>query len=68
MASQEERERRRKKLRRDAIKRDLHSAKYRQRVLPKRRRGGRCERQADDYLLDDDDLAVYPMDDSIDLD
>lgn len=68
MASQEERERRRKKLRRDAIKRDLHSSKYRQRVLPTRRKGGRGERQADDYLLDDDDLAVPAMDDSVDLD
>lgn len=45
MTSVEERERRRKKLRRDAIERDLHSVKYRQRKLPKKRKGGRNDRR-----------------------
>jgi hypothetical protein len=46
MTSLEEREKRRKKMRRDAIKRDLHSPKYRQRKLPKKRKGGK----KDEYL------------------
>lgn len=52
MTSLEQRERRRKKMKRDAIARDLHSAKYRQRKLPKKRKGGRHDGQADDDLHD----------------
>lgn len=46
-------------MKRDSIKKDLHSPKYRQRKLPKKRKGGRNDRHADEDLLrDDGDLVV----------
>lgn len=53
MTSNEEREKRRDKRKRDAIARDLHSTKYRQRKMPKRRKGGKHDRQTDEDLLHD---------------
>jgi hypothetical protein len=44
MTSIETREKRRKKIRRDSIARELHSSKYAQRKLPKKRKGGRYDR------------------------
>lgn len=59
MTSLEEREKRRKKIKRDIIKKDLHTPKYRQRKLPKKRKGGRHDRHSDEDLLrDDGDLVV----------
>lgn len=34
-------------MKRDAIKRDLHSVKYRQRKLPKRRKGSKKDEKLD---------------------
>lgn len=43
MTSPEEKEKKRKRMQHHVIK-DLHSPKYRQRKLPKRRKGGRNDR------------------------
>lgn len=54
----EAKERRRRKLQRDAIARDLHSRKYRQRKLPKKRRGGRNDRQTIQDIQDILDVSL----------
>jgi hypothetical protein len=67
MTSEEERLKRRKR-RQDHIVKDLHSPKYHQRKLPRKRKGGRHDRQTDEDLhMDDGDLR-HSMDDDFDWD
>lgn len=49
MTNEEEREKRRKRIRNHIVK-DLHSPKYHQRKLPKKRKGNRHDRQADEDI------------------
>lgn len=49
MTNEEEREKKRKRIR-NHIAKDLHSPKYRQRKLPKKRKGGRNDRQTDEDI------------------
>lgn len=66
MTSTEEREKRRKRLRRDAIAKDLHSEKYRQRVVPNKKRKKKHDRLSDKDLLSDNGGPVDNLDDPID--
>ncbi len=66
MTSQEERERRRKRLKRSKEARELREPKYRQRVLPKKRKGGRNDKQTDEDLLVDNGGPVDKLDDPVD--
>lgn len=49
MTNEEEREKRRKRIR-NHIAKDLHSPKYHQRKLPKKRKGNRHDRQTDEDI------------------
>ena len=55
MTSEEERLKRRKRMK-NHITKDLHSPKYHQRKLPKKRKGGRNDRPTSKDLLKDDDV------------
>lgn len=49
MTNEEEREKKRKRIRNHIVK-DLHSPKYHQRKLPKKRKGNRHDRQTDEDI------------------
>ena len=50
MSTPEEKERRRQRMKRSAVVRDLHSTKYRARVIPDRRRNHHFKEVEDDAL------------------
>lgn len=65
MSTPEEKEKRRRRIkRRSAVAHDLHSRKYRQRIIKRRRRSEDIEVWDGrlDSLLDDDDLYLDDLD------
>ena len=58
MSTPEEKERRRRRMKRSAVVRDLHTRKYRQRVVKDRRRK-HLEQTIEDDALDDFDVLDY---------
>lgn len=66
MSSLEDREKRRRRLKhRSDIAHDLHSKKYRQRVVQQRKKSSKTRSLSEDYLWDDDDDGIDPNDNLI---